>query len=213
MTSPTRDLAFDAQGLVPVVIQDAGSGDVLTLAYANWEAIARTLETGQTHLWSRQRDELWHKGATSGHTQDVLAVSADCDADAVIYQVKPHGPACHTGEHTCFHRPLHGTSPQPLGGLLARLADRIESRKTGAPEGSYTAYLFEKGLDKICKKIGEEATEVVVALKNGDPAPIAEEAADLLYHLLVALSAAEVPLAQVATALEKRGAKPGPKGP
>ncbi|MBM3266833.1 MAG: bifunctional phosphoribosyl-AMP cyclohydrolase/phosphoribosyl-ATP diphosphatase HisIE [Candidatus Sericytochromatia bacterium] len=204
MSSPTRDLSFGADGLVPVVIQDADTGEVLTLAHANWEAIARTLETGETHLWSRSRGELWHKGATSGHRQAVVAVKADCDADAVLYQVRPQGPACHTGAETCFHQPLHGAVPPSLGALLSRLAAVVASRRRERPEGSYTAYLLDKGLDKICKKVGEEATEVVIALKNGAPEPIAAEAADLLYHLIVGLEAAGVGLPDVAAALEGR---------
>lgn len=204
-----RGLNYGPGGLIPVVIQDAASGQVLTLAWANEEAVRRTAETGQTWLWSRSRSELWHKGATSGNTQRVQAILADCDADSLVYQVVPAGPACHTGAESCFRPTEARTAAPPLGELLAHLRRVAEDRKATRPEGSYTTYLFEKGLDKICKKIGEEATEVVIALKNGEPGAIADETADLLYHLVVGLTASGTDLADVAAALEKRLGKHG----
>ncbi len=204
MPLDVQALRFGPDGLLPVVIQDAASGRILTLAWASREAVERTVETGETWLWSRSRSELWHKGATSGNTQRVRAVLADCDADALVYQVNPEGPACHTGEESCFFETVSGEAPAMLGALLAHLYEVAEDRKANRPEGSYTTYLFDKGLDKICKKIGEEATEVVIALKNGEPEPIADEAADLLYHLVVGLSAAGLDLEAVASALGKR---------
>lgn len=216
-------MIFDANGLVPAIVQDARTGEVLTVAYMNELALEKTIETGETHFWSRSRNELWHKGATSGNTQELVALTADCDQDAVLIQVLPRGPACHTGERTCFSRsetalartpeppqftPPHGTPPMPLGSLLARIGEVVADRKRNLPPGSYTTYLFEQGLDKICKKVGEEATEVVVALKNGQAPEIAEETADLLYHLLVALCASGVTQEAVAAALAARFSRP-----
>lgn len=202
-------LHFGEAGLIPVVIQDAVSGRVLTLAHANREAVRRTVETGETWLWSRSRSELWHKGATSGHFQRVRAILADCDADALLYQVEAAGPACHTGEESCFFQVASGESSPTPGEILALLERLVEDRRRDRPEGSYTTYLFDRGLDKICKKIGEEATEVVLALKNGERGPIAEEAADLLYHLVVGLSASGVALEDVGRALQGRLGRPG----
>src|SRR5438552_10338080 len=144
--------------LTPAIIQDARTGEVLTLAYMNDEALAKTRETGETWLWSRSRNELWHKGATSGNTQRVVAISEDCDADALVISVIPNGPACHTGARSCFS----GVPPRTLDGLMNVLRDRREKR----PSGSYSASLFDKGRDEIVKKIGEEAIEVIVAAKG-----------------------------------------------
>jgi phosphoribosyl-ATP pyrophosphohydrolase/phosphoribosyl-AMP cyclohydrolase len=195
---PIDELAWDERGLLPVVIQDAASGAVLTLAYANREALARTLREKATWLYSRSRSELWRKGATSGNTQTVVGVSYDCDADALLYRVVPHGPACHTGAASCFANELLASPPAPAAGpggesaapfarAVAHLREVIASRREAAPEGSYTAQLLGGGVDRIAKKIGEEATEVVIAAKNGSATEIAWEAADLVYHLLVLL--------------------------
>lgn len=200
MTEPKISL----EGLVPVVVQDADTGALLTLAYADQQALDRTLATGQSHFYSRSRRKLWHKGETSGHVQEVVSIARDCDGDALLYQVRPRGPACHTGAATCFHDPVTPPASPRLGEMIGRVAAVVAQRNQERPEGAYTTYLFEQGLDKIGKKIGEEATETVIALKNADPDAIASEAADLLYHLLVALEASGVSTAQVAAVLDSR---------
>jgi phosphoribosyl-ATP pyrophosphohydrolase/phosphoribosyl-AMP cyclohydrolase len=189
------------------VIQDARSGAVLTLAYANREALERTLAERSTYLYSRSRAKLWKKGETSGNVQDVVAVDYDCDADALLYRVVPHGPACHTGSDTCFSRQLLGSAPparSDFAGTLERLQATIVARRGADPESSYTAKLLAGGVDRIGKKIGEEATEVVIAAKNGDATEIAWEVADLLYHTLVLLEERGVPLGAVGTELARR---------
>jgi phosphoribosyl-AMP cyclohydrolase / phosphoribosyl-ATP pyrophosphohydrolase len=213
MNGSLPDIRWGTDGLVPVVIADASSGAVLTLAYANAAALARTLETGSTWLWSRSRSELWNKGATSGNTQRVVSVSVDCDADALLYRVVPNGPACHTGAPSCFTTTiaLEGAELEPAGERFARaagaLARTIAARKANPPEGSYTAKLFAGGVDRIAKKIGEEATEVVIAAKNNDRAELVWETADLLYHTLVLLAERGVSLDEVGAELSRR-AKP-----
>ncbi len=178
------EIAYDERGLVPVVVQDWGTGEVLTLAYANAEAVARTRETGELHLWSRSRGELWHKGATSGHTQRVRALRLDCDGDALLALVEPNGPACHTGERTCFH---HGELDPPapheaLPALERTLAERAALR----PEGSYTVELLDDP-PRIGAKVEEEAEEVARAAREEPDERVDEEAADVLYHLTVLL--------------------------
>ncbi|BDE06222.1 histidine biosynthesis bifunctional protein HisIE [Vulcanimicrobium alpinum] len=201
---------WDADGLVPVVIADATSGAVLTLAYADAEALARTQATGSTWLWSRSRRELWNKGATSGNTQQVVSISLDCDGDALLYRVVPSGPACHTGALSCFATTvaLAGGAEAPAGsafaGAIGALARTIAHRKAHPPEGSYTAKLFAGGVDRIGKKIGEEATEVVIAAKNDDRGELVWETADLLYHTLVLLAERGVPLDDVGAELSRR---------
>jgi phosphoribosyl-ATP pyrophosphohydrolase/phosphoribosyl-AMP cyclohydrolase len=203
------ELAWDERGLLPVVIQDAGSGAVLTLAYANREALARTLAEKTTWLYSRSRRALWKKGETSGHTQTLAGVSYDCDADALLYRVTPHGPACHTGAASCFSNALFGeVDAQPVPDTFARamehLGATIAARRGASPESSYTAKLLNDGIDRIAKKVGEEATEVVIAAKNGAPAEIAWEVADLLYHTLVLLEERGVSLETVGAELLRR---------
>ena len=211
--SALPEVAWDADGLAPVVIADATTAAVLTLAYANREALERTLATRSTWLWSRSRGELWNKGATSGNTQRVVSVSVDCDGDALLYRVVPNGPACHTGAATCFTQtiPLDGAERSPEGAAFASaissLARTILSRKTHPVEGSYTAKLFAGGVDRIGKKIGEEATEVVIAAKNADRGELVWETADLLYHALVLLAERGVSLDEVGAELSRR-AKP-----
>jgi phosphoribosyl-ATP pyrophosphohydrolase/phosphoribosyl-AMP cyclohydrolase len=177
-------IAYDERGLVPCVVQDWRSGEVLTLAYANAEAVARTQETGELHLWSRSRDELWHKGATSGNVQRVRALRLDCDGDALLALVEPAGPACHTGERTCFHRgDLEPPAPhETLPALERVLAERAAER----PDGSYTAELLADP-PRIGAKVEEEAEEVARAAREESDERVAEEAADVLYHLLVLL--------------------------
>ncbi|MDQ3907999.1 MAG: bifunctional phosphoribosyl-AMP cyclohydrolase/phosphoribosyl-ATP diphosphatase HisIE [Acidobacteriota bacterium] len=226
-----EDLKFDARGLLPAVVQDARTREVLTVAYVNAESLARTLSTGETWFWSRSRQELWHKGATSGNTQRVVGVVADCDADAVAILVEPAGPACHTGARTCFHNEFAGSADSGatferrgvqggeegsaanqtegdgasrLGATLARLYAVIESRRREMPAGSYTTYLFEKGLDKILKKVGEESAETIIAAKNGERVPLVSEVSDLLYHLVVLLVERGVPLDEISAELESR---------
>jgi phosphoribosyl-ATP pyrophosphohydrolase/phosphoribosyl-AMP cyclohydrolase len=163
--------------LTPAIIRDARTGAVLTLAYMNEESLAKTRETGQTWFWSRSRQELWHKGATSGNTQRVIHIAEDCDGDALVVTVEPNGPACHTGATSCFTN----VPPLPLDRLMNVLRARHEIR----PEGSYSSYLFNEGRDKILKKIGEEATEVVIAAKGTDRDRLISELADLVFHLSV----------------------------
>ena len=195
------EIRFDERGLIPAIVQDVSTREVLTLAYMNRESLARTLETKQTWFWSRSRNELWHKGATSGNTQEVVSVALDCDRDAIIVLVKPAGPACHTGAVSCFDT---GTQPQSLGSLLDGLYELIQTRERERPSGSYTTYLFEEGLDKILKKVGEESAETIIAAKNDDDARLTAEAADLVYHLLVLLVARGVSLNDIAQELGKR---------
>jgi len=211
--SALPDVRWDADGLAPVVVADATTGAVLTLAYANREALERTLATRSTWLWSRSRNELWNKGATSGNTQRVVSISVDCDADALLYRVVPNGPACHTGAASCFATtvPLEGAEEAPEGAgfatAVSALARTIQSRKANPVEGSYTAKLFAGGVDRIGKKIGEEATEVVIAAKNADRGELVWETADLLYHALVLLAERGVSLDDVGAELSRR-AKP-----
>jgi phosphoribosyl-ATP pyrophosphohydrolase/phosphoribosyl-AMP cyclohydrolase len=195
------EIRFDERGLVPAIVQDAATREVLTLAYMNRESLARTLETKQTWFWSRSRNELWHKGETSGNTQEVVNLALDCDADAIIVLVKPAGPACHTGAVSCFDT---GTQSPSLGVLLDELYELIQSRERERPAGSYTTYLFSEGLDKILKKVGEESAETIIAAKNDDDARLTSETADLVYHLLVLLVARGVSLNDIAQELGLR---------
>jgi phosphoribosyl-AMP cyclohydrolase / phosphoribosyl-ATP pyrophosphohydrolase len=192
-------LAYDAAGLVPVVVQDAASGDVLMVAHANREALERTAQTGLAHFWSRSRGALWRKGETSGNEMRVREVRADCDRDAVLMVVDPAGPACHTGTRTCF-----GDETATSAGILGELGRVIEARAAAAPAASYTARLLAKGPDQVLKKIGEEATEVVLAAKSESDERLAEEAADLLYHLMVAMAQRRVPFARALEVLRAR---------
>jgi phosphoribosyl-ATP pyrophosphohydrolase/phosphoribosyl-AMP cyclohydrolase len=189
---------FGADGLMPAVLQDAQTREVLTVAYMNKEALQLTLERRETYLWSRSRQQLWHKGETSGNSQKVVKVSLDCDNDTVLVEVEPLGPACHTGAYSCF-----GVEPG-LEGVLQELYSVIEQRKEQRPEGSYTTYLFNSGLDKILKKVGEEATETIVAAKNPDLRRLVSESGDLLYHLLVLLVERGVSLDEVVKELKGR---------
>lgn len=176
-------LVFGSDGLLPVVAQDRRSGDVLMVAYANAEAMARTAETGFAHFWSRSRRALWMKGETSGHRLRVAAALADCDRDALLLVVEPEGPACHEGTRTCF-----GDATATAAGILDELRRVVEDRRHRGGEGSYTAKLLAKGLDHALKKLGEETTEVILAAKGESDERLAEEAADLAFHLLVVLA-------------------------
>jgi phosphoribosyl-ATP pyrophosphohydrolase/phosphoribosyl-AMP cyclohydrolase len=195
------EIVYDEQGLVPVVIQDWNTGEVLTLAYANAEAVARTRETGELHLWSRSRQELWHKGATSGHTQQVRALRLDCDGDALLALVEPNGPACHTGERTCFHNgELEPPAPHEA---LPALERTLAARQAERPAGSYTVELLDDPA-RIGAKVEEEAEEVARAAREEPDARVDEEAADVLYHLLVLLRSRGRPLAGPAEVLNGR---------
>lgn len=200
------ELAWGADGLLPVVIQDAASGRVLTLAYANREALERTLAERSTWLYSRSRRALWNKGETSGNTQRVVGVSVDCDGDALLYRVEPAGPACHTGAATCFERTLAGEAPRERAfeRAVRHLEATIEKRRGGDPAKSYVAKLLGEGVDRICKKVGEEATEVVIAAKNAAPAELTWESGDLIFHLLVLLAERGVALDDVGEELLRR---------
>jgi phosphoribosyl-ATP pyrophosphohydrolase/phosphoribosyl-AMP cyclohydrolase len=178
------EIAYDERGLVPVVVQDWRTGEVLTLAYANAEAVARTRETGELHLWSRSRGELWHKGATSGHTQSIRALRLDCDGDALLALVEPHGPACHTGERTCFHNGER--EPRAPHEALPALERTLAQRAAQRPEGSYTVELLDDP-PRIGAKVREEAEEVARAAREEPDERVDEEAADVLYHLTVLL--------------------------
>ena len=204
------EIKFDERGLAPAIVQDANTLEVLMLAYVNARSLQRTLETNETWFWSRSRASLWHKGETSGNKQRVVDVSMDCDYDAIRILVVPEGPACHTGAQSCFHNELQDApaskqnAPPELGATLAGLYKLIESRKREKPEGSYTSYLFAEGLDKILKKVGEEATETIVAAKNEDSDALVREASDLLYHLVVLLVERGLTLDQVSGELNSR---------
>ncbi len=193
-------IAYDERGLVPCVIQDAGTGEVLTLAYMNAEALALSRETGELHLYSRSRRELWRKGATSGNTQAVKALRYDCDCDAVLALVEPAGPACHTGERTCFHR---GELEPVPGEALPALERTIAARAQERPEGSYTAALLADP-PRAGEKVTEEAEEVVRAAREESEERVAEEAADVLYHLAVLLRARGLALADAEEVLRGR---------
>jgi len=199
---------FDDRGLVPAIVQDLQSGAVLMLAYMNRESLRKTIETGETHFWSRSRGELWHKGETSGHKQKVVSITRDCDSDALLVKVEQSGVACHTGSFSCFSTPLHEGAGYPtgatLGEVLGAVARVISERNRERPEGSYTTTLLAAGLDKVLKKVGEEAGEVIIAAKNHAPAEITWEVADLLYHTLVMLEMEGIGLEDVAEVLERR---------
>ncbi|MDQ2993141.1 MAG: bifunctional phosphoribosyl-AMP cyclohydrolase/phosphoribosyl-ATP diphosphatase HisIE [Candidatus Eremiobacteraeota bacterium] len=206
-------LKWGSDGLLPVVIADATTGAVLTLAWADRAALERTIATRETHLYSRSRQAPWRKGESSGNTQRVREVNADCDGDALLYSVEPAGPACHTGEPTCFHESLLMSDVPVRDERFAHAMNALEAvlvqRKIDPPEGSYVAKLYAGGVDRIGKKIGEEATEVVIAAKNDDPDELVWESADLLFHLLVMLAERNVSLGRVGEHLLQR-VKPDP---
>jgi phosphoribosyl-AMP cyclohydrolase / phosphoribosyl-ATP pyrophosphohydrolase len=217
MSLAVEDLKLDERGLIPAVVQDAHTLEVLTLAFMNAESLRRTLSSDETWFWSRSRSRLWHKGETSGNVQRVLGVTADCDLDALRLLVEPAGPACHTGARSCFHHQLKAENSETsddarptiqerraLGATLEGLYALIERRRRERPAGSYTTYLFDKGLDKILKKVGEEASETIIAAKNDASPPLVAEVSDLLYHLLVLMVERGITLEEVATELEAR---------
>lgn len=213
-------LKFDKEGLIPAVVQDVRTHRVLMVAYMNQEALELSLKQRETFFWSRSRQQLWHKGESSGNRQKIERVDIDCDSDTLLLYVTPLGPACHTGAESCFHTELGAENPKPSlpkappphTGLdpyttISRLVEVIKARKSEMPEGSYTAYLFSKGTDKILKKIGEESAETIVAAKNKSKSELTMESADLLYHLLVLFVNEGLELEDVLNELERRAAK------
>jgi phosphoribosyl-ATP pyrophosphohydrolase/phosphoribosyl-AMP cyclohydrolase len=192
-------LKFDGNGLIPVIIQERSSGDILMIAWANEQALAKTAETGIAHFWSRSRGKLWMKGETSGNVIHVVEARTDCDRDVLVLATEPAGPACHTGTRTCF-----GDEAMTSAGILAELERVIASRAQAMPETSYTARLLAQGLDGTLKKVGEEAAEVVKAAKEESVERLAEESADLIYHLMVVLAQRQVPMAAVLEVLRRR---------
>lgn len=190
---------FDKAALIPCVVQDAATKDMLMLAYMNEEAYRQTVTTGTLTFYSRSRSQLWVKGETSGNTLSLTSLSLDCDRDTLLAVVSPRGPVCHLGTRTCFDG-----EPPDSPDMLTRLYDRVLTRKKEPQQGSYTNYLFDQGLDKILKKVGEEAAEVIIAAKNQSPAEVAGEAADLLYHLWVLLAELGLSPEQIYQVLEKR---------
>ncbi|WP_261303601.1 bifunctional phosphoribosyl-AMP cyclohydrolase/phosphoribosyl-ATP diphosphatase HisIE [Paenibacillus andongensis] len=216
MTFSIDQITYDAQGLVPAIVQDAVSKEVLMLAYMNSESLQRTIQTGDTWFWSRSRGELWNKGATSGHTQKVKSLRYDCDADTLLVLVEQVGPACHNGTYTCFTEniPVEGATQEAASAaegnrfaILGELEAVIASRDAERPEGAYTTYLFEKGVDKILKKVGEETAEVIIAAKNKDNDELRYEASDLIFHLMVLLRNNKLPLDDIMKELANRHVK------
>ncbi len=195
------DLKFDANGLIPAIVQDHYTGKVLMLAYMNAESLEITIKEGKTCFWSRSRQELWRKGATSGNFQTVVSIRTDCDKDTLLIDVIKEGPACHTGSETCFFNDIvEGDEAFSYEGLYEMLVGRKINKK----EGSYTTYLFEKGLDKILKKVGEECTEVIIGAKGGDKAETVYEIADLIYHITVMMIEMGISIDEVTAELAKR---------
>ncbi|MFC5530740.1 bifunctional phosphoribosyl-AMP cyclohydrolase/phosphoribosyl-ATP diphosphatase HisIE [Cohnella yongneupensis] len=213
-----EQITLSEDGLVPAVVQDAISKEVLMLAYMNKESLRLSLESGQTWFWSRSRNELWNKGATSGHTQQIQSLAYDCDGDTLLVKVLQQGPACHTGAYSCFYREAEPADAAQTAtaqgeqsdrfGPLSRLETTIAQRDAERPEGAYTTYLFNKGVEKIVKKIGEESAEVIIAAMKRDAAELQGEAADLIFHLMVLLREQGIPFDNVLQELEFRHRKP-----
>jgi phosphoribosyl-ATP pyrophosphohydrolase/phosphoribosyl-AMP cyclohydrolase len=208
-------IKWNEAGLAPAIVQDAVSKEVLMLAYMNRESLAKSLESGETWFWSRSRGELWHKGATSGHTQRIVSMHYDCDGDTLLVRVEQNGAACHTGRYSCFHNAIavkDGAADEEAGGdrfaMLNRLEAVIAERYAERPEGAYTTYLFDKGVDKILKKVGEETAEVIIAAKNKDNDELRYETSDLIFHLMVLLRERGLPLDEVMAELGRRHNKP-----
>ncbi|MEK3881084.1 bifunctional phosphoribosyl-AMP cyclohydrolase/phosphoribosyl-ATP diphosphatase HisIE [Paenibacillus sp. FSL M7-0420] len=218
-------IRWNESGLLPAVIQDARTLEVLMFAYMNPESLQRSLASGQTWFWSRSRSELWHKGGTSGNTQAITSIHYDCDSDTLLVKVVPEGPACHTGENSCFFREVPLDSPANVTdtagaavnaaeaesgrfAVLGELERVIAEREVNRPEGAYTTYLFDKGVDKILKKVGEEASETIIAAKNKDNAELRLEVSDLIYHLLVLLQERKLPLDEILEELSARHERP-----
>jgi len=203
-----ENIKFDEKGLIPAVVQDAATGEVLMVAYMNEESLELSKKTKRATFWSRSRNELWEKGKTSGNFMYIKEIRVDCDADCLLVLVEPAGAACHTGKRTCFYRDIEGAEidldKKDSSDILNRLMAVTEDRKVNPQEGSYTNYLFDKGEDKILKKVGEEAAEVVIAGKNKDKDEISYEVADLMYHLTVMLADNDMTWGDIFDELEKR---------
>jgi len=197
------ELKFDEKGLIPAIVQDHYTKQVLTLAYMNKESLALTIDEKKSCFWSRSRQELWRKGETSGHFQHVVSITADCDADALVVEVVKDGPACHTGSESCFFNPVF-LSDELKAFSYEGLYELIRGRKTDPKEGSYTTYLFQKGMDKILKKVGEESTEVIIAGSKGDRQETVFEIADVVYHIMVLMVQMGISVEDVTRELEKR---------
>lgn len=197
-----NSLKFDEKGLIPAIVTDAETKKVLTLAYMNKESLEISIKEGKTCFWSRSRGELWRKGETSGNFQHIVSITADCDKDALVVSVKKDGPACHLGTDSCFNDVVYGEEniPFEIDSLMAKLKER----KALMPEGSYTTYLFQKGLDKILKKVGEECTEVIIAAKAEDSKETIYEIADLAYHTLVLMIESGIELEDIRCELKSR---------
>ena len=208
ITENSKTLKFDANGLIPAIVQDHYTKEVLTLAYMNAETLALTIAEGRTVFWSRSRQEIWRKGETSGNVQHVVSITADCDKDALVVDVIKSGPACHTGAESCFFNPVY-VSDELKQFTWQGLYELIEGRKTNPKEGSYTTYLFEKGKEKILKKVGEECTEVIIAGEKEDKEETVYEISDLAYHVLVLMVSAGITVEDVTRELEKRHVKIG----
>ena len=198
-----KDLKFDANGLIPAIVVDAKSKEVLTVAYMNEESLNITLQEKKTCFFSRSRQTLWRKGETSGNVQHVVSITADCDKDALVVKVEKEGPACHTGAESCFFQPLYVNEERHEFSLRG-LYDLLMQRKVDRPEGSYTTYLFEKGIDKILKKVGEECTEVIIGGKAGDKKETIYEIADLAYHVMVLMAEMGITVEEVQDELASR---------
>lgn len=212
-----RQLKFNGQGLIPAIVQDVNSGQVLMMAYMNQEALDKTVASGQTWFYSRSRQCLWKKGETSGNIQTVQEIRYDCDQDTLLVLVEQTGAACHTGHYSCFYRTLDGQEKEPAlfdaaqvyqgkegPAILLELMEVIRQRQKDRPEGSYTTYLFNEGIDKILKKVGEESAEVIIAAKNPDNSELIYEASDLIYHLLVLLVEKGVDITEIFAELRSR---------
>lgn len=204
-------IKFDEKGLVPVVVQDAVSAEILMMAWANSESLKMTAESGELTLWSRSRGELWHKGSTSGNVMHVVELRIDCDGDTLLAIVEPSGPACHTGERTCFYRTLWGTENSTCATFLGRLWYYLNRRKNDGIDESYTARLLSLGASRVAQKVGEEGVETALAAATGDREGFRYEAADLLYHLLVACISTGVPFNEVLSELASRHKGSGSK--
>jgi len=217
-----EEIKFDKEGLIPAIIQDNNTLEVLMVAYMNEEALKLSLETGKTHFWSRSRQKIWMKGETSGYVQEIVDISLDCDGDAILIKVKQTKAACHTGHKSCFYRqidkkdltfqetsnkvfdPSEVYKSKDKASILQKVYDVIVDRQKNPKEGSYTNYLFEKGIDKILKKVGEESAEVIIAAKNRVKKEVIYEVADLLYHLMVTLVEQDIKLEEIYDELERR---------
>ncbi|MGB9812257.1 MAG: bifunctional phosphoribosyl-AMP cyclohydrolase/phosphoribosyl-ATP diphosphatase HisIE [Thermovenabulum sp.] len=198
------EIDFKNNDLIPVVVQDYLTGEVLMLAYMNKESYHLTLQTGFMHYFSRKRNKIWKKGETSGNVQEVVSLYYDCDGDTILAKVKQKGHACHTGNKTCFFNKVYEKEEKLGFEVLKKLMETVNDRKNKKIEGSYTCYLFEKGIDKILKKVGEEASEVIIAAKNGAKSEISYEIADLIYHITVVLSYFDMDWEDVLLELKKR---------